>query len=111
MSTSRREGSFWLAVLIMLIGPVVLFFLPFVGAFIAGLVGGRIAGGPGRGALAALFPAFVVAGVGVLVSVVGGAHFGPLAAIGGILAGIGVFIYLLFNSIGLVLGAVIGGAL
>ncbi len=91
-----RPGSIGSAIFWMFLLSVLLFWLPIVGPFIAGFVGGRKAGTVGNALLAALLPGFIVAIVlfffaslltgtplfGFLAGaggfVIAAAHFGPL---------------------------------
>ncbi len=91
----------------MLVGGLLLFWLPFVGPFIAGVVGGRIAGSAGRGTLAALLPTIIAAAFVIIISLL----TGPVGFLGGIFAGIGLFIFGVFHGLALLLGGFIGGAL
>lgn len=84
---------------------ILLSWLPVLGPSIAGLVGGRKAGGVGPALLAAIVPAIVV---GVLLLLLG--SLAALPVIGG-LVGAGVFFVLLANSLPLLVGAATGGAL
>ena len=102
-----ENGSIVIAIIWMSVISLLLFWLPFVGPLIAGVVGGKSAGGVGSAILAVLLPCIVfsallffvassltgiplvgaVAGAGGLVLAL--AHVGPLllgAIIGGILA-------------------------
>jgi hypothetical protein len=105
--SNKPQGNLLAATLIMLIGPVVFFFIPIIGPFVIGIIGGKVAGSPGRAVTAALIPAFIAAALLVILSAV----FHPFAAIFGILAGIGLIILAIFHGIALLLGAIIGGVL
>jgi hypothetical protein len=94
-------GAFWMFLISLL-----LFWLPGVGGFIAGIVGGRAAGSVGNALLAAFLPALVLGGAlfffGTMLT--GFIAIGVLAGLGGIVLGsvhIGA----------LLLGAIIGGAI
>jgi len=100
-SGSILGGMIW-----MLVISVLLFWLPFIGPLIAGVVGGRKAGGVGS-AIAAVFLPTVVLGVAMFFAasmLTGLPVIGALAAAGGmVLAAVGVG--------PLLLGAIIGGVL
>jgi hypothetical protein len=84
---------------------LVLFFLPAINGLIGGAVGGYKAGTPGRAVGAAVLPAVVVF-FGV---------WGLLAAFDhpviGFISGIAVGVWAVISSIGLFIGALIGGAM
>ena len=106
MSTgSTQEGSVGSALLWMVGLSILLFWLPTLGPLVAGFVGGRKAGGVGPALVAAIIPAVLVAALilllGTLVSL-------PVI---GALVGAGLFFAILFQSVPLLIGAVIGGAL
>ena len=100
-----NQGSIGSATLWMVGLSVLLFWIPTVGPLIAGFVGGRKAGGVGPAIVAAIIPAILVATLlfllGTLVS---------LPAIGA-LVGTGLFFVIAFESVPLLIGALIGGAL
>lgn len=83
---------------------LVLFFIPALNGVIGGVVGGYKAGTAGRAISAALLPALIV-GLGVWVLL---ALFE--APIIGFIGGVAVGLWALFSSIGLLIGALIGGA-
>ncbi|HEX5515478.1 MAG TPA: hypothetical protein VFY81_13860 [Gammaproteobacteria bacterium] len=84
---------------------LVLFFLPALNGLIGGVVGGYKAGTVGRALSAAVLPAIVVFfGVWGLMAMFD--H-----AVIGFLSGIAVGIWALISSIGLLIGALIGGAI
>jgi hypothetical protein len=100
-----ERGSLLAASTWMLVLHLLLFLLPFVGPLLAGFVGGRIAGTVGRSLIAALLPAIVVAVVAIVfVSVFGT----PIVAVA-----IGTFVlaWFVFESVPLLLGAVLGAIL
>ena len=103
LSSRPRSSLFWGAV-VMLVGGFLLGWIPFLGAFIAGLIGGRIAGTSGRGLLAALLPTMIMAIVILLLH-------GPFGILFGIAAAVGLLVYTIFHSLALIAGALIGGAL
>lgn len=100
-SGSIVGGMIWMFVI-----SVLLFWLPFIGALIAGVVGGRKAGGVGN-AIVAVFLPTIVLGVAMFFAasmLTGLPVIGALAAAGGmVLAAVGVG--------PLLLGAIIGGVL
>lgn len=84
--TIENTGSITKAMLWMLFISVLLFWLPFIGPLIAGLVGGKKAGGVGSAIIAVFLPALIV-GVGVfaLASVISGLPvMGAVAGLGGL---------------------------
>lgn len=99
-----RETSLVVSALWMIGISLVLFFLPAINGLIGGAVGGYKAGSAKRGLGAALLPAIIV-GVGIWLLL---AVFD--APILGFLAGFAVGLWALISSIGLLIGAAIGGA-
>lgn len=97
-SRGIMPAAVWMFVLGLLLG-----WLPFIGPAIAGIVGGLQAGGIGNALVAAIIPSLLVAGLVLLVS----ALF-DVAWLGALL-GIGAFMVLVFGSLPLVVGALIGG--
>ena len=97
-SRGIMPAALWMFVLGLLLG-----WLPFIGPAIAGIVGGLQAGGAGTALAAAIIPSLLVAGLVLLVS----ALF-DVAWLGALL-GIGAFMVLVFGSLPLVVGALIGG--
>ncbi|MBI3979290.1 MAG: hypothetical protein HY331_13995 [Chloroflexi bacterium] len=101
--SERREGksigdaSMWMLGLTLL-----LFWLPGLGPFIAGFVGGRKAGGVGPAIVAALMPAFLLAIAVIVLATLGMMPFA------GILAGSVLFIAVAASSLPLIAGAVAG---
>lgn len=87
----------------MFVGGLILSFIPFFGGLIAGIVGGKIAGTPGRAITAALIPAILT---GIAAALIGMVH--PVFAIfaGGI-----AFVVAAFHFLGVLIGAFIGGNL
>lgn len=101
---SDSEGSILLAMVWMFVISLLLFWLPILGPLIAGIVGGKAAGSAGRGFWAALIPAIVMA---LLLFLFGTALTGiPIL---GLVAGLGIFLVLVFQSPALIVGAIIGG--
>lgn len=101
------KGSIFWGAVTMFIGSFVLGWIPFIGPFIAGLIGGKITGSSGRGVTAALIPTAIAAIVVILLAI----FHGPLALVGGLFIGVGVVIFGILHGLALLLGAVIGGAL
>lgn len=101
---ARGDTSLVVCALWMIGISLVLFFLPALNGLIGGWVGGYKAGSAMRGLGAAVLPA-IVAGIGiwVLLTFVGG----PIL---GFLSGVAVGLWALISSIGLLIGALIGGA-
>jgi hypothetical protein len=100
----RQEGSVLAGFLWMLILGLALFWLPFFGPLIAGFVGGRAAGSPGRGFEAAILPAIIVAIVVVIAS-----FFFLVPGIG-LLTGVSVLIVAIIQFAPMIIGALVGGA-
>jgi hypothetical protein len=97
--TSLVVAAAWMVLI-----SVVLFFLPALNGLIGGAVGGYKAGSAKRGLIAALLPA-LAAGIGIWVIL---AIFN--APILGFLSGLAFGVWALISSIGLLIGAVLGGA-
>jgi len=103
MSTHRKSnvsrGMWW-----MFLISVLLFWLPVVGPFIAGFIGGKKAGGLEPAIMAVFLPIVVI---GVALFFFGSALTGlPLI---GAIAGFGVFVVLIAHIGPMLLGAIIGG--
>lgn len=103
---TKPRGSISAAINWMGCLAILLFWLPVVGPFIAGLVGGRKAGSVGRALIAVFLPGILTAALAAI-TVTWLTHWlfwGALAGLGGLV--------LCFLNIGpLLLGAVIGGLL
>jgi hypothetical protein len=94
-------GALWMLVIAML-----LFWLPLIGPLVAGIVGGKRAGGVGEAILAAFLPALAVA---VFMMVLGTAVGLPII---GVISGVAAFITVAGAVVGpLLLGAILGGLL
>ena len=102
---TTNQGSIGSATLWMIGLSILLFWLPPFGPLIAGFVGGRKAGGVGPAIIAAIIPALLVA---VLLFILGTIVALPLI---GAIVGAGLFVVILLESVPLVIGAIIGGAL
>ncbi len=106
VAPSQKKGSISAAMLWMTVISLLLFWLPVLGPFIAGIVGGRAAGGVGPAIIATFLPAVIF---GVLLFVLATALtgiplLGALAAAGGVVLAVA--------HIGpLLVGAILGGAL
>jgi hypothetical protein len=100
------KGGLGRAMVWMFVLSLLLFWLPLLGMFIAGLVGGRKAGGVGTALLAVFLPGLVVAGLMFLLAT---ALTGmPLL---GAIAGFGTGVLIVANVVPLLAGAVVGGLL
>jgi hypothetical protein len=104
MRTRAENDNFFIAAVWMFLISVLLFWLPVVGPFIAGVVGGKKAGGVGAAIMASLIPA-LFAGIMLffLASVLTGF---PLL---GFFAALGGFALTAAHIGPLILGAIIGG--
>ena len=100
------KGSLGSAMVWMFVLSLLLFWLPLLGMFIAGLVGGRKAGGVGTALLAVLLPGLVVAGLMFLL-----ATFLTGMPLLGAIAGFGTGVLIVANVVPLLGGAVVGGLL
>ena len=99
-----ENGSIVIAIIWMSVISLLLFWLPFVGPLIAGVVGGKSAGGVGSAILAVLLPCIVF---GALLFFVASSLTGiPLV---GAVAGAGGLVLALAHVGPLLLGAIIGG--
>jgi hypothetical protein len=92
-------GAVW-----MFLISVLLFWLPVAGALIAGLVGGKKAGGVGAAIVAALLPAIIV-GIALFLSATVLTGLPPI----GLVAGAGGFALAASHVGPLLVGAIIGG--
>jgi hypothetical protein len=105
-ATTASEGSILSGILWMFFISILLFWLPVIGPLLAGVVGGKKAGGVGKALIAVFLPGIVLAGVlfGLASTLSGIPIIGAVAAMGGLalaLLGIGP----------LLIGAIVGGAL
>ncbi len=103
---NQGKGRLGSAMIWMLVLSLFLFWLPVLGMFIAGVVGGRKAGSVGTAIGAALLPAAIVAGVMFLA-----ASFLTGMPLLGVIAGLGSGVFVVANVVPLVAGAVVGGIL
>ena len=100
-----NRGSIGSATLWMIGLSILLFWIPTVGPLVAGFVGGRKAGGVGPAIVAAIIPAILVA---VLLFLLGTLVSLPVI---GALVGAGLFFVIALESVPLLIGTLIGGAL
>jgi hypothetical protein len=104
--TPEGKGNLTRAMAWMFVLSILLFWLPVLGMFIAGLVGGKKAGGVGTAVGAVLLPAAVVGAVMFLMTA---ALLGmPIL---GAIAGLGAGALVVANVVPLLLGAIVGGLL
>jgi len=92
-------GAIWMVVITL-----ALFFLPAINGLIGGFVGGYLVGSPIRGFWAAIIPAIAAAiGLWILLALL---HL-PIV---GFLAGATVGAFIVIADVGMLIGAVVGGA-
>ena len=103
---SEENGSILMGMFWMFIISLLLFWLPAIGPLIAGIVGGKRAGGVINGQIAALLPGLVLAAILFF----SGTILTTLPVFGAFIAGLGLLIYLLYVPV-LMIGALIGGLL
>ena len=101
----KRQSSITASFLWMFVISILLFWLPVLGPFIGGLVGGKKAGNMGRAFVASLLPALIIA---ILVIIFSGSFVLPPVA--AVLGGTVIIIYIV-NLFTLIVGAIVGGAL
>ncbi len=102
----ESKGSVVSGMLWMFFISILLFWLPGVGSLIAGIVGGKKAGGVGNAILAVFLPGIIL---GVILFLLSAFLVGiPLI---GIVAGAGGFALTLVHIGPLIVGAIIGGVL
>ncbi|MBD3170093.1 MAG: hypothetical protein GF307_11465 [candidate division Zixibacteria bacterium] len=101
----KRQSSLTAAFLWMFFISILLFWLPVLGPFIGGLVGGKKAGSVGRGFMASLLPALVIALF--LIFITGSFVLPPVAAV----VGGAIIIVYIANLSSMIIGAIVGGAL
>lgn len=105
MLQQRKDSSILISSLWMIGISMVLFFLPAINGLIGGAIGGYKAGSAGRGLTAAVLPSIVV---GLLLWALFAAFDAPII---GFIGGLAIGVWAIFSSLGLLLGAVAGGAL
>jgi hypothetical protein len=98
------RANVFIAALWMVAITLALFFVPLVNGLIGGVVGGYKAGTPKRGVIAAIIPAAVV---GVALWLLLTAFALPVL---GLVAGAALGMVILLADVGLLIGALIGGA-
>ena len=104
MGQPTKRGSIPAAIGWMFLLEILLFWIPFVGSFIAGFVGGRKAGDLGNAIIAVLLPMIVFS---ILLGAMATALVGmPLL---GAFAGLGGFMFATTHVGPLLAGAVVGG--
>ncbi|MCG8378274.1 MAG: hypothetical protein MI865_02240 [Proteobacteria bacterium] len=104
--SEESSGSIVLGMIWMFVISLLLFWLPGIGSLIAGIVGGKQAGGVFAGLLAAMLPGIIVA----IALFFAGTVLTTLPVIGALLAGGGLLLYVLYIP-PLLIGALIGGLL
>ncbi len=104
--SEESSGSIVLGMIWMFVISLLLFWLPGIGSLIAGIVGGKQAGGVFAGLLAAMLPGIIVA----IILFFTGTMLTTLPVIGALLAGGGLLLYVLYIP-PLLIGALIGGLL
>lgn len=104
--TDGNNGSITMGMIWMFIISLLLFWLPGIGSLIAGIVGGKRAGGIMAGIMAAMLPGIVV-GIALFFA---GTMLTTLPVIGAVLAGSGILLYVFYIP-PLLIGALIGGLL
>lgn len=100
-----KNASILTSSVLMVVISMALFFLPAINGIAGGLVGGYKAGSAGRGIAAALLPAVLV---GLLSWLLFASFHVPFL---GFIGGVAIGLWALFSSAGLLLGALIGGAI
>ena len=104
--SEESSGSIILGMIWMFVISLLLFWLPGIGSLIAGIVGGKQAGGVMAGLTAAMLPGLIVA-LGLFFA---GTMLTALPVIGALLAGGGLLLYIIYIP-PLLIGALIGGLL
>lgn len=104
--SEKSGGSIIMGMIWMFIISLLLIWLPGLGPLIAGIVGGKSAGGVMAGLTAAMLPGLILAGALFAF----GATLTGLPFIGAIIAGGGVLLYIIYIP-ALLIGALIGGLL
>jgi hypothetical protein len=100
-----RDSSILASSLWMILISLLLFFLPAINGLIGGWVGGYKAGSVGRGMGAAVLPSIVV---GAVLWIALASYGRPLL---GFFGGLAVGLWALISSVGLLIGAAIGGVM
>ena len=100
----EQKGSILSAIIWMFVISLLLFWLPFAGPLIAGIVGGKKAGGVGSALIAVFLPCIIF---GVALSLLASSLTGiPFI---GVIAGFGGFVLSISHIGPILLGAIIGG--
>lgn len=102
----ENDGSMVMALFWMFLISLLLFWLPFIGPLIAGIVGGKAAGGVGAALMAVLVPCIVF---GALLFFIASSLTG--VPVIGMVAGVGGLALALAHVGPLLLGAIIGGVM
>ena len=103
---NENKGSIIAGIFWMFLISILLFWLPGIGPFIAGIVGGKKAGGILNSIIAVFLPAIVL---GIFLFLFASVLTG--APVIGFVAGAGSFVLVISNVGPLLLGAIIGGIL
>jgi len=103
---TKSNSSITIAILWMLLISMLLFWLPVFGPLIAGVIGGKKAGGVGAAIVAVFLPAIIVGGGFFALA----SLFSGMPVIG-VVAGLGGLTLALINVGPLLMGAIIGGIL
>jgi hypothetical protein len=104
MGQPTKHGSVGSAIMWMFVLEILLFWIPFLGSFIAGYVGGRKAGSVGNAMMAVFLPIVVFAIVlGLLATAL------VTVPLVGAFAGLGGFMFATLHVGPLLLGALVGG--
>ena len=104
-----KKGSVFSGMMWMILLSVLLFWLPIFGPLLAGIVGGKKAGGVLRGLTACVLPIIILSALVWLSLILVGLPFHGFV-VAGMLGG-SLVMYLLFHNFALVCGAIVGGAL
>jgi hypothetical protein len=99
-----KDSSIFVSAAWMVVISIVLFFLPAINGLVGGVVGGYKAGSVSRGLLAGILPAIIV---GLALWAIFAMFNAPIL---GFFGGMAVGLWALFSSVGLLLGALVGGA-
>ena len=108
--TDENNGSIFMGMFWMFVISLLLFWLPAIGSLIAGIVGGKRAGGVMAGIMAALLPGIIFA----VILTFAGAFLPTLPLVGaaiGAIVGISSFLIYIIYIPPLLIGALIGGLL
>lgn len=104
-----KKGSVLSGMLWMIFLSLILFWLPVLGPLIAGIVGGRKAGGVIRALVACVLPAFIVSTIFWFLFAVMGAPLEGFVVAGMVASSL--VTYLVAYDFSLICGAIVGGAL